>query len=126
MKKGYSWSEQLGIAIAALVDAGQQELVDWTKDVSPVFFFGVWYEDVDVAIQILTVVSETRQATIDKVDVKPDVEFIEDLTHSGEQTELAKPGPSTEAMSQLTDWSRCFARDPIADTDEDFSDSLHE
>ena len=126
MKKGYSWSEQLGIAIAALVDAGQQELVDWTKDVSPVFFFGVGYEDVDVAIKILTVVSETRQATIGKVDVKPDVESIEDLTHSGEQTELTKPGPSTEAMSQLTDWSRCFARDPIVDADEDFSDSLHE
>ena len=125
MKKGYSWSEQLGIAIAALVDAGQQELVDWTKDVSLVFF-GVRYEDVDVAIKILTVVSETRQATIDKVDVKPDVESTEDLTHSGEQTELAKPGPLTEAMSQLTDWSRYFARDPIVDTDEDFSDSLHE
>ena len=90
------------------------------------FFFGVGYEDVDVAIQILTVVSETRQATIDKVDVKPDVGSIEDLTHTGEQTELAKPGPSTEAISQLTDWSRCFARGPIVDTDEDFSDSLHE
>lgn len=42
VKKGYSWSEQLGIAIAALVDAGQQILVDWTKDVSLVLFFRCW------------------------------------------------------------------------------------
>jgi replication fork protection complex subunit Tof1/Swi1 len=33
VKKGYSWSDQLGIAIAALVEAGQEELVNWTKDV---------------------------------------------------------------------------------------------
>ncbi|KAJ6625085.1 timeless protein-domain-containing protein [Mycena sp. CBHHK59/15] len=33
VKKGYSWSEQLGIVIAALVDAGQVELVNWTKDI---------------------------------------------------------------------------------------------
>ena len=77
---------------------------------SDLFFYGIGYENVDVAIKILTVVSETRQVTIDKVDVKPDVESVEDLTHTGEQTELAKPGPSSEAMSQLTDWSRCFAR----------------
>ena len=67
-----------------------------------------------------------RQSTIDKVDVKPDVESTEDLIHIEGQAELTKRGPSTEAMSQLTDWSRCFARDPIVDTDEDFSDSLHE
>ncbi|KAJ7075414.1 timeless protein-domain-containing protein [Mycena belliarum] len=33
VKRGYSWSEQLGIAIAALVDTGQVERVNWTKDV---------------------------------------------------------------------------------------------
>ena len=33
VKKGYSWSDQLGIAIAALVEAGEGELVDWTTDV---------------------------------------------------------------------------------------------
>ncbi|KAJ7454075.1 timeless protein-domain-containing protein [Mycena galericulata] len=33
VKRGYSWSEQLGIVIAALVDAGQLELVNWTKDI---------------------------------------------------------------------------------------------
>lgn len=33
VKKGYSWSDQLGIAIASLVEAGQEELVNWTRDV---------------------------------------------------------------------------------------------
>jgi hypothetical protein len=34
VKKGYSWSDQLGIVIAALVDAAQSGLVKWTRDVS--------------------------------------------------------------------------------------------
>lgn len=34
VKKGYSWSEQIGIAVAALVEDGQRELVEWVKDVS--------------------------------------------------------------------------------------------
>lgn len=33
VKKGYSWSDQLGIAIASLVESGQEEFVHWTKDV---------------------------------------------------------------------------------------------
>lgn len=33
VKKGYSWSEQIGIAIAALVDDGKTELIEWVKDV---------------------------------------------------------------------------------------------
>lgn len=33
VKKGYSWSEQIGIAIAALVEDGKAELVEWVKDV---------------------------------------------------------------------------------------------
>lgn len=34
VKRGFSWSEQLAIVIAALVDEGNKLLVDWTKDVS--------------------------------------------------------------------------------------------
>lgn len=33
VKKGYTWSQQLGIAVACLVDAGQTALIDWTKEV---------------------------------------------------------------------------------------------
>jgi len=33
VKKGYSWSDQLGIAIAFLVEAKQEEFITWTKEV---------------------------------------------------------------------------------------------
>lgn len=33
VKKGYSWSEQIGVAVAALVEQGRSELVEWVKDV---------------------------------------------------------------------------------------------
>jgi len=35
VKKGFSWSEQLAIAMAALQEAGQGELIEWVKEVSP-------------------------------------------------------------------------------------------
>ena len=38
VKKGYSWSDQLGIAIAALVEASQEDLVKWAQEVSVVPF----------------------------------------------------------------------------------------
>jgi replication fork protection complex subunit Tof1/Swi1 len=34
IRKGYSWSDQVGIAIALLVENGKSRLVEWTKDVS--------------------------------------------------------------------------------------------
>ena len=37
VKKGFTWSEQLGIAIAALVEGGERQLVDWVKDVGSLF-----------------------------------------------------------------------------------------
>ncbi|KAK0205546.1 timeless protein-domain-containing protein [Desarmillaria ectypa] len=33
VKKGHSWSEEVGIVVAVLVEAGQGELVDWTKEI---------------------------------------------------------------------------------------------
>ncbi|KAI6124102.1 timeless protein-domain-containing protein [Pisolithus croceorrhizus] len=33
VKKGYSWSEQIGIAVAALIEDGKTELVEWVKDI---------------------------------------------------------------------------------------------
>ena len=33
VKKGFSWSEQLGIAMAALQEADQGELIKWVKEV---------------------------------------------------------------------------------------------
>lgn len=33
VKKGFTWSEQVAIAIAALQEAGQGELIKWVKEV---------------------------------------------------------------------------------------------
>lgn len=33
VKKGYTWSEQLGIAIAVLVNNDKKQLVEWTIEV---------------------------------------------------------------------------------------------
>ena len=33
VKKGYTWSEQLGIVIASLVEAKQEGLITWTTEV---------------------------------------------------------------------------------------------
>ena len=34
VEKGYSWTEQLGIALACLVENDQRDLIDWIKAVS--------------------------------------------------------------------------------------------
>ena len=34
VKSGFKWSEELAIAIAALLDEGKGSLIDWTKEVS--------------------------------------------------------------------------------------------
>ena len=33
VKKGFTWSEQLAIAMTALEEAGQGELIKWVKEV---------------------------------------------------------------------------------------------
>jgi replication fork protection complex subunit Tof1/Swi1 len=33
VKKGFTWSEQVAIAMAALREAGQNELIEWVKEV---------------------------------------------------------------------------------------------
>jgi hypothetical protein len=51
----------------------------------------------------LALVIARRQKLIDEVDVKPvDDDAVQDLTQDDEP----KAGPSTEAMSKLTDYSK--------------------
>lgn len=38
VKKGFSWSEQVGIAVQALVEDGKRELVEWTRSVRTICF----------------------------------------------------------------------------------------
>jgi replication fork protection complex subunit Tof1/Swi1 len=39
IKKGFSWSEQVGIAIQVLVDKNQKELIDWSIEVCVTLIF---------------------------------------------------------------------------------------
>jgi hypothetical protein len=39
VKKGYSWTEQMAIAVACLIEDNEMELVDWVKDVGAPFLY---------------------------------------------------------------------------------------
>lgn len=91
VKKGYSWSEQIGIAIAALVDDGKTELVEWVKD-------------------ILVLVIRQRNKIVEETDKTPrdDDSDIDD----DEQKKLA---PSAEAISKFVDYLIPYISDEHAE-----------
>lgn len=101
VKKGHSWSDQVGIAIAALVEAGQTELVYWTKDVC--CYARVCVILSDSLTQILTLVSAQRQRIIEEVD-NIDDEAAENGEDATAMALRLKEAPSTEAMAKLTDY----------------------
>lgn len=41
VKRGYSWSQQMGIAIACLVDKGEVGLINWVKEVCSFSFLPI-------------------------------------------------------------------------------------
>ncbi|KAF8064919.1 timeless protein-domain-containing protein [Lyophyllum atratum] len=97
VKKGYSWSDQLGIAIAALVDAGNGEFVHWTKD-------------------ILGLVIAQRQRIIDATDAKDDdAELLDDDDDGVAAEALRLKGPSAEAMAKITDYQVPYLSNEQAD-----------
>ncbi|KAF4603011.1 Topoisomerase 1-associated factor 1 [Pleurotus pulmonarius] len=90
VKKGYSWSDELGIAIAALVEDGQKNLIDWTKE-------------------ILLLVIGTRQRIVEETDAKDDALSDDD--------EVIKPrleGPSNDALAKFTDFMVPYTSDEQA------------
>ncbi|RDB17381.1 Topoisomerase 1-associated factor 1 [Hypsizygus marmoreus] len=96
VKKGYSWSDQLGIAIASLVEAGQEELIHWTKD-------------------ILTLVIAQRQRIIDETDAKDEDDPLPDDVDLEVATAARLKGPSSEAMATITDYLIPYLSDEQAD-----------
>ncbi|KAH0831354.1 timeless protein-domain-containing protein [Lanmaoa asiatica] len=92
IKKGYSWSEQIGIAVAALVEEGKSELVEWVKD-------------------ILVLVIRQRQQIVDGTDQNnrdDDADEMEDVPRKN-------VGPSKEAISKFTDYEIPYINDEHAD-----------
>ncbi|KAG2128288.1 timeless protein-domain-containing protein [Suillus clintonianus] len=91
VKKGYSWSEQIGIAIAALVEDRKTELVEWVKD-------------------ILVLVIRQRNRIVEETDQK----------HKDEDTDLdddeqKKLTPSADAISKFIDYLVPYISDEHAE-----------
>lgn len=103
VKKGYSWSEQVGIVVASLVEAGQQDLIDWVKDVS--HFVSIVWRWLTAFMEILQLVIHQRKRLIDEIDAH-DAE--EDDTILDDEALKAKNSkePSAEAREKLTDYRK--------------------
>ncbi|KDR76874.1 hypothetical protein GALMADRAFT_245966 [Galerina marginata CBS 339.88] len=94
VKKGYSWSDQLGIAIASLLEASQEELINWTKEV-------------------LTIVIGQRSRIIDDTDKKEGDDSPEPDEEAS--TTLRLKEPSAEALAKITDYLIPYTSDEQAD-----------
>ncbi|KAL4067395.1 timeless protein-domain-containing protein [Scleroderma yunnanense] len=91
IKKGYSWSEQIGIAIAALVEDGKSDLVEWVKD-------------------ILVLVIRQRQRVVEETDQND----VDDEDDAGDTPQL-RGVPSKVAVSKFTDYAIPYISDEHAD-----------
>ncbi|KAJ7582904.1 timeless protein-domain-containing protein [Mycena floridula] len=89
VKKGYSWSQQLGIAIAALVETDRKDLVDWV-------------------IKLLTDAIDERERVIRRVDVK------EGEDDEIDDNAISRLVPSPEAVGELKDFLVLYLEDSHA------------
>ncbi|KAF8578836.1 timeless-domain-containing protein [Ramaria rubella] len=100
VKKGFSWTEQLGIAIACLVDNKQGDLVDWIKE-------------------ILATVIGVRRRIIEEADGRDGKKDSED-EDMDEDEKIRKEagklrGPSGDAVAQFEDYLIPYVSDEQAD-----------
>ncbi|TFK80719.1 timeless-domain-containing protein [Polyporus arcularius HHB13444] len=100
VKKGYTPSEQIGIAMAALVENGQMELIDWTK-------------------QILTLCIAHRKRTIEDVDGSSsktiDLSTMDSSDDEDMDAMLGRRGPSAEALARINDYLIPYVSDEEAE-----------
>ncbi|THH29094.1 hypothetical protein EUX98_g5095 [Antrodiella citrinella] len=103
VKKGYTWSQQLGIAIACLVGDGKKNLIDWVKE-------------------ILTMVIGIRQRIIEDTDgstskgaPQDDEMEVGEVDEDALRAKMAQHGPSSDAMAQFTDYLIPYVNDEHAD-----------
>lgn len=104
VKKGYSWSDQLGIAIAALVEASHSDLLKWTTEESHDRFSNVFF--LILVSQILEITVNQRTRLIEEVDGKRDDPSVKDNEIDDEEADniLSHKGPSAEALAKITDY----------------------
>ncbi|KAH9474545.1 Topoisomerase 1-associated factor 1 [Psilocybe cubensis] len=95
VKKGFSWSDQLGIAISVLVEAGEADLVKWTT-------------------QILSLVISRRHRIVEETDNKGDDNATVEHDDVDSSAQRHKP-PSDEALAKFTDYLIPYTSDEQAD-----------
>ncbi|OCH87501.1 timeless-domain-containing protein [Obba rivulosa] len=99
VKKGYSWSEQLGIAVGCLVEDSKKVLVEWTK-------------------QILTLAIGERQRIIEDTDGSSsrlsDDEDGDKASDSDDDAIKPSRGPSNDAIAKFTDYLIPYVSDEEA------------
>ncbi|KAI9438072.1 timeless-domain-containing protein [Lactarius indigo] len=108
VKKGYSWSEQLAIAMAALQEAGQGELIEWVKETLIIV----------IALRRRTVertsdaASDDEEANValDEAQVKT-TDYVIPFTTDA-QANAATKNPQLKLMFRLV---HCHVRDEDAD-----------
>ncbi|KAJ3842021.1 timeless protein-domain-containing protein [Lentinula raphanica] len=94
VKKGHPWSDQIGIAIAVLVEAGQTELVLWMQE-------------------ILVTAKAERDRLIEEVDKKDTGDSDEEIDNADAQSKLLVP--SVEAQGKLKDYLIPYLSDEHAE-----------
>ncbi|CDO77442.1 hypothetical protein BN946_scf184857.g49 [Trametes cinnabarina] len=100
VKKGYTLSEQIGIVVAELVEKGQRNLVEWTR-------------------QILSLAVAHRQKVIDDVDGTPSKTIDLSNVDSGDESDvdamLGRRPPSAEALAKINDYLIPYVSDEEAE-----------
>ena len=102
VKKGYSWSEQIGIAVAALVEDGKSELAEWVKDVSRHILPRSRHKaDGRLSwVQILVLVIRQRQQIVDATDQNSPDEDADEM----EDSPPKDASPSKDANAKFSDY----------------------
>ncbi|EIN14680.1 timeless-domain-containing protein [Punctularia strigosozonata HHB-11173 SS5] len=98
VKRGYTWSEQMGIAIKALIEDGKEGLIDWVKS-------------------ILTLTIGQRQRVVEDTDGSSsrDAEHGDDLMDGPDEEErVGRTGPSEQAIAKFTDYLIPYVNDEQA------------
>ncbi|KXN83811.1 Topoisomerase 1-associated factor 1 [Leucoagaricus sp. SymC.cos] len=84
VKKGYSWSDQLGIVIAALAEAAQTGLITWAKEII-----------ITARDQRRKIITDNKNESDQSQDEGPD---------DAVDTTLRKDRPSAEALEKIKDY----------------------
>ncbi|KAH9046637.1 timeless-domain-containing protein [Lactarius hengduanensis] len=108
VKKGYSWSEQLAIAMAALQEAGQGELIEWVKETLTVVI-AQRRRNVERANDAASDDEEANVA-LDEAQVKT-TDYVIPFTTDA-QANAATKNPQLKLMFRLV---HCHVRDEDAD-----------